>query len=99
MWIASAIYAHFFSSSVAALEPVEMQSDNPFFLERALYTAIMLHAKDLPICLADSQIFLLWLSSMNFLWYGRAIYIRFIYDFNLRFLCYTKDGVYLLLLL
>ena len=49
MWIASANCAHFFSNSDAALEPVDIQSDSPFFFDNALNVDMNAQVQLLPI--------------------------------------------------
>lgn len=66
MWQASAICAHFLRSSDAARDPVDMQSERPFFLVNAFCIAMNAAVHDLPICLDESQILRFFWLVMNF---------------------------------
>lgn len=48
---------HFMIISDAALAPVDMQSERPFYVDNAVCVNIPARQKLLPTCLEDNQIF------------------------------------------
>lgn len=75
---ASATWTHFLIISLAAFAPVDMTKDSPLGLASALNELMNAAVKDLPIYLAEIQIFRFCLALKNLSWYGSNMSVKLV---------------------
>ena len=75
---ASATWTHFLIISLAALAPVDMTKESPLGRDNALNELMNAAVNDLPIYLAEIQIFRFFLALKNLSWYGSNMSVKLV---------------------